>query len=123
MKYLHRLVLVGVLALTAVGAFGQANPKDVLKEITQLRASRQIRTQAEFTALNAEVKAKAETAIKDVDPAKVAAADAYDWAQIFAFAGKHKEVCDLAMKFLTTNPAPDQKFAAQTLMLQSCNAL
>lgn len=116
------------LALVGASAFAQTSAKDALKQITDYRM--QLLTEARtankpinINVLNEGVKAKALEAIKGVDPNKVDAKDAYDWAQVFSMAQSHKDVCNLCHKFLTTNPTAEQKFAAQMLMMQSCNAL
>lgn len=129
MKASH-LVRTAICALALVGAsaFAQTSAKDALKQITDYRM--QLLTEARTTnkpininVLNEGVKAKALEAIKGVDPNKVDAKEAYEWAQVFSMAQSHKDVCNLCHKFLTTNPSAEQKFAAQMLMMQSCNAL
>lgn len=116
------------LALVGASAFAQTPAKDALKSIQDLRVakfneSRTSGKQPDFAALDKEVKAKAEAAIKGIEVGKVDAADAYDWAQLFSLAGRHKEVCELGHKYLTSKPTAEQKFAAQMLMMQSCNSL
>jgi thiol-disulfide isomerase/thioredoxin len=116
------------LAICCAGAQGQASPKDVLKSINEYRAqvlkeARESGKPISLAVLNDRLKAKAEEAIKGVDPSNVDAKDAYDWAQIFSMAGRHKEVCDLCHKFLTSSPTPEAKYAAQMLMMNSCNTL
>lgn len=120
------ITLVAIAAL-AVSAFAQGSPQEALKSINELRAAkmkeaRDAGQQVNLAAINEAVKAKALEAIKDVDPNKVDAKDAYAWAQIFQLAGKNKEVCDLCTKFLTTNPDAKAKFDAQYMMLSACNA-
>lgn len=118
--------LLGIVALTFV-AFAQAkDPAELLKSIENYRTqklteARQSGKQIDYNALTAEVTAKALEAIKDVDPSKVEASKGYAWAQLFSMAGKHKETCDLCTKYLTTNPSAEDKFAAQILMMDSCN--
>ena len=116
------------LALVSAAAFAQTPAKDALKSIGEYRTqkfseARQAGRTVDLAAIDREIKAKADAAIKDIDPTKVDAKDAYDWAQLFSMAGKHKEVCDLAHKFLTSNPTPEQRYSAQLLMMNSCNAL
>jgi thiol-disulfide isomerase/thioredoxin len=124
------LVRTAICALTLVAgsAFAQTNPKDALKQINEYRVqqyteARQSGKPVNIAAVNEAVKAKALEAIKDVDAEKVEAKDAYDWAQVFALAGKHQEVCNLCHKFLGTNPGPEVKFAVQMQMMNSCNSL
>jgi hypothetical protein len=73
--------------------------------------------------LNAEVEKLAALAVEGVDPTKVEPAKAYSWAQLFSLAKKHKETCSLCELFLTTKPSAELAFAAQTLMLGSCQTL
>ena len=131
MKLLRKLSIFAALAILAVAAFAQGDPKALLKEInafrdqkfTEVRTSGKQLDQKTFDAIFAEVKAKAFAATKNVDITKVADKDAYDWAQIFATAERHKDVCMLAQKFLNSNPTPEQRYAAQMLMMESCNEL
>lgn len=115
-------------ALVSASAFAQTPAKDALKAITEQRVkilteARQSGKPINIAVLNESLKAKADELIKDVDPVKVAAADAYDWAQVFSIAGRNKEVCDLCTKFLTTKPSDEVRFSVQLLMMNSCNAL
>lgn len=129
MRLLIRLAAcVAVVACVAATFVQSKDPDAVLKAINdhRVKASSDARatgTQLDFAKLNAEVAKMATDAIEGVEPDKVEAAKAYSWAQIFSMAGKHEEVCDLCEKYLTSNPAPNQKFAAQMLMLGSCNTL
>lgn len=124
------LVRTAICALALVGAsaFAQTPAKDALKSINEFRTgkfteARSSGKQVDFAAIDKEVKEKAESAIKGIEVGKVDAADAYDWAQLFSLAGRHKEVCELGHKYLTTKPAADVKFRVQMLMMSSCNAL
>jgi thiol-disulfide isomerase/thioredoxin len=115
-------------ALISATAFAQTPAKDAIKAINEYRVqflaeARQSGKPINIAVLNEGVKAKAEAAVKDIDATKVDAKDAYDWAQVFSLAQRHKEVCDLCHRFLTTSPTPEAKYAAQTLMMNSCNAL
>lgn len=116
------------LALVAVSAFAQTPAKDALKAINEHRAkvlaeARQSGKPITMAVLNEGLRAKAEELTRGVEIDKVAGVDAYDWAQVFSLAGKNKEVCDLCHRFLSTNPTPEARFAAQMLMMNSCNAL
>ncbi|MCC7231003.1 MAG: TlpA family protein disulfide reductase [Fimbriimonadaceae bacterium] len=118
----------GCLAMVSVCAFAQTNAKDILKSISDYRTQQFAEARASGKPINIAdiekaIRAKADEAVKNVDPAKVEAKDAYDWAQLFQMTGQHKVACNLAQKFLTTNPEPDQKFSAQMMMMVSCNAL
>lgn len=116
------------LAIVSASAFAQSSPKEILTQIQQYRSqllqeARQANKPINATVLSEGVKAKAEEAIKGVDPEKVEAKDAFDWAKVFELAGRYKDVCNLCHKFLATNPNPADKFAAQSLMVNSCNTL
>ncbi len=124
------LVRTAICALALVGAsaFAQTPAKDALKSINDLRVAkfadaRQSGKPIDFAAIDREVKAKAEEAIKGIEPSKVLANEAYDWAQLFSLAGRHKDVCDLCHMYVKSNPTPEMKFTAQMLMMNSCNAL
>ena len=131
MRYLRLSCAAVAAILFCALALAQGDPKTILREISDLRAAKTKEardsgkpfTRDVMNAINAEVKAKADAAIKDVDPAKIAARDALDWAQVFAIAGRNKEVCDLAGRFVASGPTAEQKFTAQMLMMQACNAL
>lgn len=129
MKQAIRLVAVLAAAACALASLAQGkDPAEVLKDIAALRTkraseAREANKPLDVNGLNAEIKAMALEATAGVDPAKVDAAQAYDWAQVFSYAGKHKETCDLCAKFVASNPAPERKFSAQMLMLTSCNEL
>lgn len=129
MKSILRFAALGAALVSVATSFAQSkNPDELLQSINQFRTQRltEMRSSGgtiDVNALNAQVAAKAAEAVQGVDPAKVEAAQAFAWAQIFSLAGKHQETCDLAAKYLTTQPTPDQRYAAQMLMLNSCNAL
>lgn len=129
MKLTLRVVALMAALLCVAASFGQSkNPEELLRSINQLRSDRIADARSsgkaiDVAALNAEVAAKAAEAIEGIEVSKVEAAQAYAWAQIFSLAGKHQETCDLAAKYLTTNPSPDQRFAAQIMMLNACNTL
>jgi hypothetical protein len=119
---------VAVLACVAATFVQSKNPDEILKAINDYRTksvadARSAGAQVDFAALNAEVTKMALAAIEGIDTDKVEPSKAYSWAQIYSLAGKHEPVCDLCEKYLTSNPSPEQKFAAQMLMLNSCNTL
>lgn len=121
------LILSLAAALSAV-SFAQSDPKALLQEINQYRVAqfneaRQSGKAPDMAVLNAAVKARAEAAVKDVDPAKVDLASAYEWAQLFQLAGRHKSVCDLMHRLLITDLDAPKRFQAQMLMISSCNEL
>lgn len=131
MRLFRKLAILAVMAVAITGAFAQGDPKAILNDLNQIRIQKQTElrnankpmTLEIFNAINAEIKAKAIEAIKDVSVSKVEAKDAFDWARVFQLAERHKDVCDLAHKFLMSNPTPEQRYAAQMLMMESCNAL
>jgi len=129
MKNVFRTTLLGLALVTSfamaqVAGGGQAAMKE-LNELQQKMYSeaQQAGKRVNVAEVNEAIKNRALQLIADVDPAKVEAADAYGWAQVFSRAGKHQETCDLIKKFLTTNPGAPEKYTAQMLMLNSCNAL
>lgn len=129
MRVTLRMVALTAALLCVAASFGQSkSPQELLQSINQFRNDRVAEARAsgkaiDAQALNTEVVAKANEAIQGIEVSKVEAAQAYAWAQLFSLAGKHKETCDLATKYLTTNPSPEQRFAAQQMMLNSCVAL
>ena len=129
MKTPFRLA-VALTALACVAAtFVQSkDPEAVLKAINDYRSkavadARAAGTQVDLAAINAEALKMAQAGIEGIEPDKVEAPKAYAWAQVFSLAGKHETVCDLCEKYLTANPGPQEKYAAQMLMLNSCNTL
>lgn len=125
-KYI-KLLLAGATLLASMAAFGQGNPKEIAKQINEWRngefkAAQTAGKAPDFDGIQKTLKTKAEEATKDVDPEKVEPKDAYDWAVLFSMAEKHKDVCTLGMRYLMTNPSADDKFKAQLLMMDACNA-
>lgn len=129
MKTFIRLAAIVAVAACVAAAFDDSkNADDILRSINQFRSksiadARAAGQQININVLNEQVAAKANEAITGVDPTKVEAEQAYKWAQIFSLAGKHKETCDLATRYLRTYPAVQQRYAAHMLMLNSCNTL
>jgi hypothetical protein len=129
MKNLFRLAVVMTALACVAATFVQSkDPDAVLKAINDYRSkamsdARAAGTQVDLAAINAEATKMAQAAIEGIEPDKVEASKAYAWAQVFSLAGKHETVCDLCEKFLTTNPSAQNKYAAQMLMLSSCNTL
>ncbi len=126
---MKRLLLACFLAVACAAAFGQtaADAQKIGTQIDQLRAdlikqARDSGANPNYQEIAQKVQAKLNDLIKDVDVGKIDAKDAYLWARLFQSAGKNHECCDLARKFLTTNPADPIKFQAMYLMAQSCNA-
>lgn len=107
----------------------QANdPKAIIKQVNDYRAqlnkeARDAGKTPDFNDINAKVQGKLAELTKDVDYASVDAKAALDWARVTQMMGKNQETCDLAKKFLETNPSEADRFQAMFLMAQSCNAL
>lgn len=125
---LRWLMVAGLALIAAMVPAQDVRPEDVLKQITELRAARiakarEANAPLDVAALNLEIQQIVNAAIKDVDPGKVPAGSAYDWAQLFSMVGRHKDVCDLCQTFLTTSPDPQKSFQARILMMNSCNEL
>ncbi|HEY3780701.1 MAG TPA: TlpA disulfide reductase family protein [Fimbriimonadaceae bacterium] len=116
-----KTLAIAAFAIVSMAAFAQTPAKDALSAIKT--ATSNIHTAAEYKAAQDNAKGIAEQALKNVDPASIDPKDAYDYAQLYDRLGDHKIVCDLVHKYLSTNPGADDKFDAQMLMMQSCNAL
>jgi hypothetical protein len=129
MKLLIRLAAVVAAVGCVAATFVQSkDPDEILKSINEYRTkalteARNAGTAVDMAKINGEVTKMALAAVEGVDTDKVEPSKAYSWAQIFSMAGMHEPVCHLCEKYLATNPAPSQKFAAQMLMLNSCNTL
>ena len=125
-KTIRFIAAVLILGAISVSAFGQGkSPTQILTDIQKVqgdlvKASRDSGKQLDFASYKKAGQDAAMKAIEGVDPAKVEAADALAWAQVFTMAGKYKETCDLCHKYLTTDPTPDQRFQAHILMMDAC---
>lgn len=73
--------------------------------------------------LKAKVDAKIAELLTGIDPTKIEAKHALEWARVFDSAGRYQDCCDLAKKFLETNPTDKDKFQAMLVMARACNAL
>ncbi len=129
MKFILRLCGAALAVTALVAAIGQASdPAEILKSFTDLRMqrmreAREANKTLDAAALTAEIRAKADEAVKNLDHKTLDPKKGNLWAQVYQTAGKHKEACDLCEAFLKTGPSPEEKFAAQMLMLNSCNEL
>lgn len=124
MKKLVRSLIFAAIAVTAIAV--AQGPADVLKQISDFRSAKMkegIRTQADFDAMTAEVKKMAVNAIKGADLKKIDDKDALAWAQVASMAEEHKVACDLCTRYLKSSPSPADRYTAQMLMMNSCNAL
>lgn len=122
LRWLAGLAVCGLVTF----ALAAGHAADVLKSIvdTQRTLISQAQEKAkadgskiDIADIQRQVKAKAEEAIKDVDPAKVDASEAMDWAQIFRYAGRTKDTQSLLTTFLGTHPDGMKLYQAQTMML------
>lgn len=129
MKTFLRASLLAV-ALSVSLAFAQepGSGAAALKSLNELQQkmyadAQQGGQRANVVEINAAIQKRAQELTEGIDIAKVEASDTYAWAQVFSRAGKHQETCDLVKRYLTTQPNAQDKFSAQMLMLNSCNAL
>ncbi len=127
---MKKMLLAAFAVLAIAGsAFAQTtDPGAAMKELNELRTKlfTEARTgggQIDMNAITEKVKARALELTKGVELDKVEAKDGYAWAQLFFAAGKLTDTCDLARKFLTSNPDASNKYQAQSLMMQACNSL
>ncbi|MBS1723150.1 MAG: TlpA family protein disulfide reductase [Armatimonadetes bacterium] len=126
---MKRILLACFLALAASWSLAQTadDAKAVIAKANKIRSDAAADRAAGKTVIpqevNDKVKAVYEEALKTIDPGKIASKDAYEWARIFQMAGRSKECCDLAKRFLETGPADQERYQAMSLMAQSCNAL
>ena len=127
-NFIRTVVITAAFACIAASFVQSKNADEILKSINQFRSKSitdawDVGEMVDMNVLNEQIAVKANEAIKGVDPTKVEAAQAYSWAQLFALAGKHKETCDLAARYLKTSPPVQQKYEWHILMLDSCTAL
>lgn len=127
MNIVKKSLLVMSLAAASLFVFAQSqDPTEILKQInteysakiTEARNSGKPINSAELLA---ERKAKAQAAVKGVDPMHIEASKGLAWAQLFQVAGEDKNACMAAERYLTSNPDANGKYAAQSVMLTSCN--
>ena len=126
--FIRIAAIVAAVACMAATFVQSKNPDDILKSINQFRSesiadARAAGERIDINALNEQIATKANEAVEGVDPTKVEASQAYSWAQIFSMAGRHKETCDLAARFLRTYPPVQERYAAHMLLLSSCNTM
>lgn len=123
------LLVILALAVGVTAAFAQSvDPEQVVKDVAAHRAAkikeaRDAQKPIDTAAINKECIAIAEKALKEVDLAKVEPSKALAWARVTQLAERDQDTCDLAKKFLTTNPDPKLRYAAENLMLSACNRL
>jgi len=125
---MNRILAILLALPLAVAASAQLSAQDVLTHLQQVEMKAYNDAEASHTApdyakIQEQVKQAALDALKSVDPSKLDPKDAFDWAQVYSMAGEHQQACDLSREFLTTNPAPVDRFNAQMLMMRSCSAL
>lgn len=101
-------------------------PADMLKDLQKLRQT--LITQAreksktdgheiDLSGIESQVKAKAEEDVKGLDPAKVAPAEALDWAQICNLARHPRDTQKILVGFIASKPEPPKLFEAETMLL------
>ena len=122
---MKRWLLLFTLAALALGAFAQTkSPAETLKSIREFenkKIDEGIKAdKLDFEAIQADVKRMAADAVKGIDPEKVEPKEGQAWAELFMMAGNPKACCAAATRFLSSNPSPNEKFAAQNLMMQAC---
>lgn len=127
---MKRLFLSSLLCIALSVSFAQQgiDPTKLLSEANAYRT--QLQTDArnaggtvDFAAIATKYRAKVAELVKDVDPAKIEGKDGYAWAQLYQSGGMDKIACDLAKKYLDTNPGDKEKYNAMSLMARSCNTL
>ncbi|MBX3119444.1 MAG: TlpA family protein disulfide reductase [Fimbriimonadaceae bacterium] len=129
MNFFKKSLIVMSLAAASFLVFAQSqDPAQILKQIQEEYAAKVKEARDAGKAINtaelfADRKAKAQAAVKDVDPMHVEPAQGYAWAQLFQMAGEDHNACMAAERFLTSGPTSAAKYAAQQLMLSSCNNL
>jgi len=113
---------VFICAFTLAASAGE-KPQATLDAIAKLRADRLVDAKAadkrpDYAAIIAEVTAKAKTAVKDVDPAKVDFADAQAWHDLFVAAQDFKGARIVAAQW-AANAKGEEKFEAQLAVMSA----
>jgi hypothetical protein len=122
-RLLMTAVATAVLSVAAFAGVRQtADPEESVKAINtwyndQLKQAREAMKNPDFQALMAERVKRAKEALAGIDTTKVEAPKAFALAQLYQISGQPKEQIEAAGKYLTSNPEPAQKYAAQNLML------
>ncbi len=119
-------VLVATTLIARVAAAPDTDPQAVLAEINKWYAEqytpiRAAQDQAALIKLNQERIQKAKTAVAEFNPTTVEPAKALALAMLYQVAQMRTEQIAAAERFLTSNPAPDQKYQAQLLLLSAYN--
>lgn len=123
------LLVVLALAVSLTSVFAQSvDPEEVVKDVAAHRAAkvkeaRDAQKPVDTAAINQECIAIAEKALKEVDLTKIDPAKALAWARVTQLAERHHDTCELAKKYLATNPDPKSRHAAETMMLSACYRL
>ena len=120
------LLVTAAVPLLLVTAFASpdADPQASLAEINKWYSEQltQARAGGDATAarrLAAERVQKAKAAVQGVDPASVPAEKSLALAQLYSIAGQQKDLIAAAERFLTSSPSPDQKYIAQSLLMNA----
>ncbi|HVT12019.1 MAG TPA: TlpA disulfide reductase family protein [Fimbriimonadaceae bacterium] len=127
MVRLRWLPLVGAaIAAAAMGSTLSSGPADMLKELDTYRQSLISQAQEksknggrdiDLTAIEGQVRAKAEEDVKGLDVAKVPPAEALDWAQICNLARHPRDAEKILLGYISSKPEPAKLFQAETMLL------
>src|SRR5688572_26618887 len=101
----------------AVSVSGATDPQTALEAIQKLRTDRLAEAKAadkraDFAAINAEVSAKAQEAVKGIEPEKVDIGDAKTWVTLFTQAQDYRSARVVAQRW-TEATTGEEKFDAQ----------
>lgn len=127
LRWLAGLAVCGIVAL----AMASGTASDHLKTLTAYRLqltndarekAKADNSQVDVRAIQAQVKSKAEELIKGVDPTKVDATEAYEWAQLFNMAGHAPEAKSILVSYIATKPEADRLFSAQSFLVTTSYA-
>lgn len=119
-------LFLGLGFCVAALASPAGGPADLLKDLQKLRQT--LITQArekskpdgheiDLSEIERQVRAKAEEDVKGLDPAKVAPAEALDWAQICNLARRPRDTQKILLGFVASKPEPPKLFEAETMLL------
>lgn len=110
----------------------QGDPRQTLKQIEDIRTAALKRFDAmpkteahsfDWDKLLGEISAIARKSTEGNDVDALPPADAFAWAQLYQILNDEKAVRTLSEKALSTNPAPEEKFAMQMMLAGSLYSL
>ncbi len=128
MNFFKKSLVVMSLAAASLIVFAQGqNPTELLKQINDAYAAKVKEARDAGKTVNTQEllamrKTMAENAVKGIDAMHVEPGQGLAWAQLFQIAGKMKDACMAAERYLTSNPDASSKYAAQNIMINACNA-